>query len=462
PSTGILSLSGSGNAADYQEAFRNVRYENINDDPNTSGRNITFVMGDNAIYLESTGHYYESIYSGSVISWTAAKASAEARSLSGMQGYLATILTEEESVFLGSKAPDNAWMGANDVAVEGEWRWVTGPENTTGQGTLFYYQSNGTTLPGFYTNWNDNEPNDFEAGEDCGQILGNSDEKKWNDLPNGAEVYYYLVEYGGMPDETAPQLTAKITVNVNPVNDAPTTPGNFTSPINGQIKQGGQLMTASWGISTDLEDDAVRYDLWFFNGSWTKIEDLLNTNSKTFTLPSDNTNSALLRVYANDTHDNSSARDVTFTIDSLGPMIVYGTNGNNTYSKSHNTTATGTDAVAGLAQISYAWTNDSEMSSVSSWTDFVNGATLAQDTVSGDWYLHINATDNVSNSNYSVSDVFKLDNILPLIHFGTDGNAPYAQSHSTNVTVVDPLSGVQALAYSWTNDPNVSSVSHWT
>ncbi len=462
PSTGILSLSGSGNAAAYQEAFRNVRYENINDDPNTSGRNITFVMGDNAIYLESTGHYYESIYSGSVISWTAAKASAEARSLSGMQGYLATILTEEESVFLGSKAPDNAWMGANDVAVEGEWRWVTGPENTTGQGTLFYYQSNGTTLPGFYTNWNDNEPNDFEAGEDCGQILGNSDEKKWNDLPNGAEVYYYLVEYGGMPDEPTPQLTATIVVNVTAVNDAPTTPGAFTSPTNGQIKQGSQSMSASWGISTDLEDDAVRYDLWFFNGSWTKIEDLLNTNSKTFTLPSDNTNSALLRVYANDTHDNSSARDVTFTIDSLGPVIFYGTNGNNTYSKSHNTTATGTDAVAGLAQISYAWTNDSEMSSVSSWTDFVNGATLAQDTVSGDWYLHINATDNVSNSNYSVSDVFKLDNILPLIHFGTDGNATYAQSHSTTVTVVDSLSGIEALAYSWTNDPNVSSVSHWT
>ncbi|MCC7576434.1 MAG: choice-of-anchor L domain-containing protein [Methanomethylovorans sp.] len=461
PLTGILSLSGSGSAADYQEAFRNVRYENINDNPNTSDRNITFVMGDNAVYLESTGHYYESIHSESAISWTDARAAAEARSLSGMQGYLATILTEDESVFLGSKAPDNAWIGANDAAEEREWRWVTGPENLTGEGTLFYYQDNSTTLPGFYTNWNSGEPNDWDGVEDYGQILG-AGNKKWNDLPNVADVYYYLVEYGGMPDEPTPQLTATITVNVNSVNDAPTTPGNFISPTNGQIKQGGQLMTASWGVSTDPEDDAVMYDLWFFNGSWTKIGDLLNTNSQTFTLPTDNINTAMLRVYANDTQDNSSARDVTFTIDSLGPVISYGTNGNNTYSKNHSTTATGTDNVAGLAQISYAWTNDPDVGSVSSWTDFINGATLTQDIVSGDWYLHINATDNVSNSNYSVSDIFKLDNILPLIHFGTDGNATYAQSHSTNVTVVDPLSGVQALAYSWTNDPNVSSVSQWT
>lgn len=462
PSTGILSLLGSGNAAAYQEAFRNVRYENINDNPNTSDRNITFVMGANAVYLESTGHYYESIYSESTISWTAAKAAAEARSLSGMQGYLATILTEEESVFLGSKAPDNAWMGANDVAVEGEWRWVTGPENTTGGGTLFYYQGNSTTLPGFYTNWNGNEPNDFEAGEDCGQILGNSDEKKWNDLPNGAEVYYYLVEYGGMPDEPTPQLTATIVVNVTAVNDAPTTPGAFTSPTSGQIKQGGQLMTASWGVSTDLEDDAVKYDLWFFNGSWTQIGDLLNTNSQTFTLPSGNTNTAMFRVYANDTQDNSSARDVTFTIDSLGPVVAYGTNGNITYSKNHSTTATGTDTVAGLAQIAYAWTQDSDVGSVSSWTGFVNGATLTKDSVSGDWYLHINATDNVNNSNYSVSNVFKLDNILPMIHFGTNGNATYTQNRSTTVTAVDGLAGVQALAYCWTNDSDVGSVTEWT
>jgi hypothetical protein len=100
--------------------------------------------------------------------------------------------------------------------------------------------------------------------------------------------------------------------------------------------------------------------------------------------------------------------------------------------------------------------------SVTEWTSFVNGAALNIDSVDGDWYLHIRATDNASNTNYSVSNSYALDNRLPLIHFGTDGNATTAQSHSTNVTVVDSLSGIQALAYCWTNDSDVGSVTEWT
>lgn len=466
-STGVLTLTGNGNAAAYQAAFRNIRYENINENPNTADRNITFVLGDNALYSQDTGHYYEYIASAQ-ISWTDAKTAAEARSLSGMQGYLATITSQEENDFISSKIQGEAWIGASDAASEWTWRWVTGPEGLedNSSGRHFFTQTGndpnggGLAVGGYYNNWVSGEPNAWPPGEDYAHLRSNGE---WNDYPDYNDgIKGYFVEYGGMPDESTPQLTATIVVNVTSVNDAPTTPGAFTSPTSGQIKQGGQSMTAGWGVSTDPEDDAVKYDLWFFNGSWTKIGNLLASNSMALTLPQDNTDSAMFRVYANDIQSNSSARDVTFTIDSLGPVIVYGTNGNNTYSKSHSTTATGTDAVAGLAQIAYAWTNDSDVGSVSSWTDFVNGAALTKDTVSGDWYLHINATDNVSNVNYSTSNVFKLDNVLPLINFGTDGNATYSQSHSTNVTVVDALSGIQSLAYSWTNNSNVSSVSQWT
>ncbi|MDK2912904.1 MAG: hypothetical protein PWR29_1861, partial [Methanolobus sp.] len=318
PLTGILSLTGSGNAADYQEAFRSVRYENINDDPNTSYRNITFVMGDNAVYLESTGHYYESVYSESAVSWTDAKAAAEARSLSGMQGYLATILTEEESVFLGSKAPDNAWIGANDIAVEGEWRWVTGPENLTGEGTPFYYQGNQTTVPGFYTNWNSGEPNNSGDTEHYGQILG-AGNKKWNDLPNVHDVYYYLVEYGGMPNETAPQLTATITISINSINDAPSTPGNFTSPLAGDSVERGSTINVSWGGSTDPENDAIKYNLWYFNGTWTQIADMLEVTSFNFAIPIEDISQASFKVYANDSLVNSTENNVTFTLTSIIP-----------------------------------------------------------------------------------------------------------------------------------------------
>lgn len=458
-STGVLTLTGNGNAAAYQAAFRNIRYENTNDDPNTADRNITFVLGGNALYSQDTGHYYEYV-ANAHISWDDAKTAAEARNLSGIQGYLATITSATENTFISSKIQGEAWIGASDSAQEGQWKWVTGPENGTIYSLFWSGNYNGAAVNGSYENWNDNEPNDA-GGEDCAHLLSDG---KWNDYNanNIDPIMGYFVEYGGMSDEPTPQLTTTIVVSISSVNDAPSTPGAFTSPTSSQIKRGGQSMTAGWGVSTDPENDAVKYDLWFFNGSWTKIGDLLNTNSKTFTLPADNTDSAMFRVYANDTQDNSSARDVTFTIDSLEPMISYGTNGNATYSKSHSTTATGTDALAGLAQIAYAWTNDSDVSSVSSWTNFVNGATLTKDTVSGDWYLHINATDNAGNVNHSVSGVFRLDNALPVINFGTDGNATYAQNHSTVVTVVDSLSGIESLAYAWTNDSDVSSVSEWT
>jgi len=51
-----------------------------------------------------------------------------------------------------------------------------------------------------------------------------------------------------------------------------------------------------WRWVTGPEGDSVKYDLWFFNGSWIQIGNLLNTNSMAFTLPEDNTDSAMFRV----------------------------------------------------------------------------------------------------------------------------------------------------------------------
>ncbi|MBP2030784.1 LPXTG-motif cell wall-anchored protein [Methanohalophilus levihalophilus] len=327
--TGILTLSGSGNAAAYQAAFRNVRYENTNENPNTADRNITFVLGGNTLYFEDTGHYYE--YVSYTSDWTAAKANADTKTMEGLQGYLATITSEAENNFLMEKIQADAWIGASDNAVEGEWRWVTGPEGTEdgGNGRQFYQGDGytGSAIPGEYNKWNGpalsyggHEPNDSGANEDAGQMYS-SNYGTWNDLPHtGTSLSGYLLEYGGMSGDATPQLSTTVTLHVNAVNDAPTTPGAFTNPTTSQIKQGGQSLTVGWGASTDpAEGDAVKYDLWFFNGTWAQIGNLLGTNSMSYTLPEDNTENAMFRVYANDTMDNSSARDVTFTIDSIAP-----------------------------------------------------------------------------------------------------------------------------------------------
>jgi PKD repeat protein len=387
-------------------------------------------MGDNAVYLESTGHYYESIHSESAITWADAKAAAEARSLSGMQGYLATILSEEESVFLGSKAPDNAWMGANDAAVEGEWRWVAGPENTTGLGTLFYYQGNGTTLPGFYTNWNNNEPNDFEAGEDCGQILGNSDEKKWNDLPNAANVSYYLVEYGGMPDEPTPQLTVTITVNVNSVNDAPSMPGNFTNPLHVQSVERGRTINVTWGESTDLENDSIVYDLWFYNETWTHIANSLSINSYMFTIPFDNVSEVMLKVYANDSVTNSSENNVTFNLTSITPGISF----------TANVTSGSVPLTVNLTDLS------SHYPTVWEW-DFGDGNTSTDQSPihtyygPGNYNVSLNAS-NLGGYNISIQTAYITATSVPVASFSsnvTSGAAPLSVSF-TDLSTNEPTS----------------------
>ncbi|SDF36033.1 PKD repeat-containing protein [Methanolobus vulcani] len=469
-STGILTLSGSGNAAAYQAAFRNVRYENINQNPNTANRKITFVLGGSTLYFEGTGHYYE--YVSYTSTWATAKANADTKTMEGMQGYLATITSDEENNFLMEKIQADAWIGGSDDASEGYWRWVTGPEGTEdgGAGRLFYVGNGvtGTPYNGEYNKWNGHllsyggsEPNNCAPAENFAQMYS-SNHGTWNDLPDTASLDGYLLEYGGMSGDASPQLSTTVTVSVTSVNDAPTTPGAFTSPTSSQIKKGGSSMTVSWGSSSDVEGDSVKYDLWLFNGTWSLIGNLLNTNSMAFTLPEDNTGSAMFRVYANDTQDNSSARDVTFTIDSLAPVIAYGTNGNSTYANSHSSMVTGTDALAGISQMAYAWTQDQNVDSVSSWNSFANAGTLTKNSVDGDWYLHIRGTDNVGNINYSVSNVFRLDNSLPITYFSENGNSTYNQSHSTIVTVIDTVSGINELDYAWILDPNVANVSAWT
>ncbi|WP_375419050.1 T9SS type A sorting domain-containing protein, partial [uncultured Hymenobacter sp.] len=104
----------------------------------------------------------------------------------------------EKNALVG-RFPGQYWFGASDAAVEGEWRWQSGPE----AGQLFWRgAATGTALG--YANWIPNQPDDFKnqyrpAGEDYGQFYGQSG--LWNDLDErgvGGRIEGYLVEYGGV------------------------------------------------------------------------------------------------------------------------------------------------------------------------------------------------------------------------------------------------------------------------
>lgn len=94
----------------------------------------------------TTGHSYVWRSIGG-ISWQQAVdlAAAEVHPGTGARGYLATLHKQSEidfvdQVVFAEQRPDNTFIGGSDAAVEGEWRWVTGPEGEVdgGKGLLFW------------------------------------------------------------------------------------------------------------------------------------------------------------------------------------------------------------------------------------------------------------------------------------------------------------------------------------
>ncbi|MEE4294568.1 MAG: C-type lectin domain-containing protein, partial [Xanthomonadales bacterium] len=120
------------------------------------------------------GHFFELVPGG--VDWATAEAGAAAMTRNGVSGYLATIASAAENACVkAASGSSRAWLGGNDIDVEGTWVWVTGE-------------------PWSYTNWNTGEPND-SGGEDCLEMRGGT-ASNWNDIPCGfTAVGGYVVEF---------------------------------------------------------------------------------------------------------------------------------------------------------------------------------------------------------------------------------------------------------------------------
>ena len=225
PGQGYLLLKGDANTTkeNYRDAIKLVTYKNNNSIPTLGARKISITLED-ADYLPATGHFYRFVEKSNM-TWSAARAEAESVRYYGLKGYLATITSQVENDFIKLKTKGVGWIGASDAGLEGQWRWVTGPEGTEdgGKGRLFYVTGSGP-VTGEYTNWNTGEPNNVNGGENYAHITvfpndpGSS--YKWNDLPDsgGTGDYAsrgYLIEFGGFPDEPTLELSATLNLQVN-------------------------------------------------------------------------------------------------------------------------------------------------------------------------------------------------------------------------------------------------------
>lgn len=169
----------------------------------------------------ANGHYYQLRDATPRSKFPFEDAVAESAKLSfhGMSGYLATVTSESEQQFLVDAFdafPNGAtpwiWIGGSDAAVDGEWRWVTGPE----AGQLFW-KGDSKGAPLGYEAWDRDdagklyEPNNNQGPHSENYLAMETRRKNgtwpraiWNDINNtthGSTPYIYLVEYSPVPGD---------------------------------------------------------------------------------------------------------------------------------------------------------------------------------------------------------------------------------------------------------------------
>ena len=279
------------------------------------------VSSGGAAFDPGTGHYYEFV--STAVSWGEARCLAKytdgafdgttngtgvngddctdtdgggltRRTYDGMTGYLASVTTAAENTFVLSKVGNSAaWLGGTDLAVEGTWKWVDGPEN----GQNFWLQGTSSTrcgtnqVGGFarYNCWNGGEPNDA-GGEDALQMLvGGSGE--WNDLPSETYSLFYIIEYGLDGETASGQAAVNVPLfvkNHREPRQVEVTPGDrtalvsFVAPIdaaNGDPIT-GYTVTASPGGATCVAS---------ITDMFCSVPGLTNGTPYTFTVVADST-----------------------------------------------------------------------------------------------------------------------------------------------------------------------------
>lgn len=140
------------------------------------------------------GHYYEVVYAAK--SWNDADIAARSRSYNGSSGYLVTITSAAENLFLTSTFTSNGlhycWTGGlqlpSSTEPAGGWAWANGE--------AFVFQ-----------NWWPGEPTNTGGAEDRlifdHGVIANG--KGWNDLNGVYSSLGYVVEYDGTSGPVVPE-----------------------------------------------------------------------------------------------------------------------------------------------------------------------------------------------------------------------------------------------------------------
>ena len=288
-----------------------------------------------SLYNTANGHYYKVVNHGSNITWTAAKTAAEASTFNGLSGYLASITSKQENDFIDAKAGVNAWLGGEDTGVEGCWKWSGGPDDGkifTAGNDADNASSGDCVVDTDYTvyekpfganewGWNSNEPNN-SGNEDSLHIRSDG---SWNDYRSTTAVQYYVIEYGGMPGETA-TTTGLTTLTIESVEASGSTFDAFDDKqLKGIVEAHNESIKSSLTQSTNSVLRRMEQYRRLGNNQSVKIQDLKFALNDKFN--DENTSKRLLEHYSKEFVEKINIKD--YMSSNLTSMI--GNNSNPQY-----------------------------------------------------------------------------------------------------------------------------------
>jgi hypothetical protein len=396
------------------------------------------------VFFSDNGHLYE--YVSSTTSWTSANSAAAGRTAYSSTGYLATITSQSENDFAAARLGGAGWMGASDASIEGDWKWVVGPET----GTSFWSGGiGGSAVSGRYENWGGSEPNDSGGNEDCAQFLsGGSGE--WNDLPcSGTSLPGYVVEYGApgnLPTVVAKNIS--ITTSNAPTVSSLSPLDNATNvnPSTNLVITFSQSVTVGTGniVIKKTSDDTVVETIPVGSGTVT------GSGTSTITINPATTLADLTSYYVqipgtafynvSNAYYGGIATTTgwNFTTGDFTPPTVPGTPVPNA---SHINTLTpawtwadSTETGSGLERYLLKWSQNSDCDGGFTTTTgpagyyTIPGGILTE----GTWYFCVAARDNAQNdSAYSPAGMVIIDTTPPVLTTVTAITSPVVTSSAT-------------------------------
>ncbi len=184
----VIRVTDNGTGALFAQRTVNIGITPVNEAPIFDPIQSILALNPNLRYNATTGNFYQFVAGG--VNLATARANSAAAMVNGIAGHLVTITSAAENNFVRSMiTTSSSWIDASDAAVEGEWRWMSGPE----AGQMFWLgTAAGSAQNGFYTNWNGGEPNN-SSNEDGVQLFSSGG---WNDI-SVTSSFSYTIEWEG-------------------------------------------------------------------------------------------------------------------------------------------------------------------------------------------------------------------------------------------------------------------------